>query len=128
MPHSKFNDRVIKIVCLAPLGSIVSYGQVALMVGTPRAGLQVGGVLNKLDETADVPWWRVINNSGRISIKGSDFSARDQKERLEAEGVVVSNKLKIDIEKYRWRPDTSLLKSLELDEEYLAQLVLKYSL
>ncbi len=98
------------------------------MVGTPRAGLQVGGVLNKLDETADVPWWRVINNSGRISIKGSDFSARDQKERLEAEGVVVSNKLKIDIEKYRWRPDTSLLKSLELDEEYLAQLVLKYSL
>ena len=84
--------------------------------------------MNKLDETADVPWWRVINNSGRISIKGSDFSARDQKERLEAEGVVVSNKLKIDIEKYRWRPDTSLLKSLELDEEYLAQLVLKYSL
>ena len=45
---SKFKDGVIKVVNLIPYGKIVSYGQVALYLGLPRAARQVGWVLNGL--------------------------------------------------------------------------------
>jgi len=98
---SKFSQEVLKAVKSVPRGKVVSYGQVALMTGNPRAARQVGWVLNKLSDDK-TPWWRVINNSGRISIKSSEFSALEQKERLEGEGVVVSKNFEIDIEKYRF--------------------------
>ncbi len=99
----KFSDLVLQIVKTIPKGKVASYGQVALMVGEPQAARQVGWVLNqKSDE--QTPWWRVINNSGRISIKHPEISALEQKAMLEKEGVKVGKNFEVDIGKYRWRP------------------------
>lgn len=116
---SKFKSGVIKVVSMIPAGNVVSYGQVALYLGMPRAGRQVGWMLNQLGVGTQVPWWRVVNNKGRISIKGSGYSANDQKELLIKEGVKVGNDFTFDINKYRFIPDESFIKKLELDADYL---------
>lgn len=125
---SKFSKAVLGIVKLVPSGSVVSYGQVALMSGVPRAARQVGQILHVYSETHQVPWWRVINNVGRISTNCLEHTAQDQKELLEKEGVVVKKFLKIDIEKYRFRPDPEFLENLKLPDEYVQKLMETYLL
>jgi len=97
-----FTETVLTIIKSIPKGKVASYGQVALLAGQPRAARQVGWILNQLSDDK-TPWWRVINNSGRTSIKHAEFGAMLQKELLEKEGVVVSDNFDIDIEKYRMR-------------------------
>lgn len=98
---SSFKQNVIKRVQEVPHGKVVSYGQVALACGQPRGARGVGWILNKLEGSVAVPWWRVINNSGRITIRGSSFTADDQKRELELEGVKVSEDYVVDMNKYR---------------------------
>jgi methylated-DNA-protein-cysteine methyltransferase-like protein len=116
---SLFKEHIIKVISAIPFGKVVSYGQVALYVGMPRAARQVGWILNGLEGKTEVPWWRVVNNTGRISIKGSKYSAIEQKELLESEGINVRNDLTFDIEEYRFRPDMKFIRKLELDSTYL---------
>ena len=98
-----FKEKVMQAVGQVPRGKVVSYGQVAAACGSPRAARQVGWMLHTLDGNNSVPWWRVINNAGYISIKGNLMSTPlAQKNFLEDEGVPVSEDLKIDIEKFRY--------------------------
>jgi len=117
-------DRVLKIIRLIPPGKVVSYGQVALMAGTPRGARFVGGVLCFRGE--DTPWWRVINNAGRISTSCQEHTALMQKDKLMAEGVAVGKDLSVDIEVYRWRPGQNILKELELGDDVADDLIQKY--
>ena len=108
-----FRDSVIEFVKKIPKGKVVSYGQVAAFCGHPKAPRQVGGILRSLpawpagrdiDRYSEVPWWRVINNKGEISIKGNWVATKEhQRDLLVKDGVKVSKENKIDIEKYRWR-------------------------
>lgn len=98
----RFSDLIIKIVKMIPKGKVASYGQIALMAGEPRAARQVGWILNRKSDS-QTPWWRIINNSGRISIKHPEISAAEQEELLEKEGVEVEKHLEINIEKFRWQ-------------------------
>ena len=116
---SKFKEGVIKVVNQIPEGKVVSYGQVALYIGMPRAARQVGWILNGLGENTPVSWWRVVNNSGRISIKGSRYSALEQKKLLEEEGIKIHDDFTFEIEKYRFIPDQSFIDSMKLDPLYL---------
>ncbi|OGC56081.1 hypothetical protein A3H26_01520 [candidate division WWE3 bacterium RIFCSPLOWO2_12_FULL_36_10] len=102
---SKISDTVLNIVGSIPKGKVASYGQVALMAGFPRGARRVGWILHQLGDNS--PWWRIINNSGRISTSCLEHTALLQKELLINEGVRVTNKLKIDIEKYRYRPNSN---------------------
>ncbi len=98
-----FKEKVIAAVKEIPKGKVVSYGQVAAACGAPRAARQVGWTLHTLDGNNLVPWWRVINNAGYISIRGNIMSTPlAQKKFLEDEGVLVTADLKIDIEKFRY--------------------------
>ena len=124
---SKFKEQIIKVVNIIPFGKVVSYGQVALYVGMPRAARQVGWILNGLEGNTPVPWWRVVNNEGRISIKGSRYSAEDQRKLLIKEGVEVEEDLTFDINKYRFSPDEKFVKKLELDPIYLEMIAGKIS-
>ena len=119
---SKFKEGVIKVVKLIPKGKVVSYGQVALYVGVPRAARQVGWILRQIGDGIPLPWWRVINNEGRISIKASTFTPEDQRRLLVAEKIKVHSDLTLDIEKYRFIPDDSFMAKLELDPIYLAMI------
>lgn len=115
---SKFKESVIKVLEMIPKGKVVSYGQVALYVGMPRAARQVGWILNGLEEKVPIPWWRVINNKGYISIKGSRYSQIEQKALLMKENIEVGDNLYIDIDKYRFQPGNMFFKKLGLDAEY----------
>jgi len=88
----------------------------------PRAARQVGWILNGLDGKIPIPWWRVVNNKGYLSIKGSMYTAQDQRETLVKEGVEINDDFTFDIEKYRFSPTDDFIKQLELDPGYLEQI------
>ncbi len=113
---SAFKQNVIKVVTAIPKGKVASYGQVAAWIGHPRAARQIGGTLRSLEEHVKVPWWRVINNAGVISIKGAKHATKEiQKSLLEKEGVKVNHDFTLDIEKYRFVPDPKSINNLELE-------------
>lgn len=130
---SNFKEKVIKAVSMVPYGCVASYGQIALMVGVPRAARQVGWTLNRLEtddfkSSPNIPWWRIVNNQGRISIKGTKYhDAPMQKKLLEQEGLHIKDDLTFDIEQYRYRPDIPEIRSLRLDDEYVDMLIANYS-
>ena len=81
----------------------MSYGGVAAMLGSPRAARGVGTALSGLDPDAGVPWWRVINRNGEISIKGNPILANLQRRLLEKERVKFDHRGRIDWERFGWR-------------------------
>lgn len=126
---SLFKERVIDVIRLVPHGTVVSYGQVAAYVGIPRAARQVGWILRGIESSVDLPWWRVINNSGRITIDGNLYNDKHvQKRLLESEGIVVSPEFTLDMQKYRFIADVALLKKLQLDDVCIQELHKKYFL
>ncbi len=100
-----FRERVLVIIAAVPRGKVVSYGQVAAAAGSPRAARQVGGILRALDPGQGVPWWRVINSEGFISIKGNWEATKEvQAELLRREGVAVGEDFTVDMGRYRYNP------------------------
>jgi methylated-DNA-protein-cysteine methyltransferase-like protein len=81
-----FYHRIYRIVRHIPKGRVATYGIVARLSGRPGAARTVGWALSALPEDSDVPWWRVINVAGRISL-ASDHSAVLQRALLLREGV-----------------------------------------
>ena len=101
-----FSDRVYEVVRRNPRVKVVSYGDVAALLGSPRAARGVGWALNALDGDSDVPWWRVINQRGAISIRHPDVSPRIQRALLEDEGVAFDADGCVDWAVVRWIPDS----------------------
>jgi methylated-DNA-protein-cysteine methyltransferase-like protein len=99
--QNNFSERVWQIIAAIPAGKVTTYGDVAQLAGSPRAARQVGGVLRRLPEGSKLPWFRVINRQGRISLQGDNLFR--QRDALEAEGIEVSDAGEIELEKYRWR-------------------------
>jgi len=99
--HDTFPQRVWQIVASIPEGSVTTYGEGARLAGSPRAARQVGGVLKRLPEGSTLPWHRVVNRHGTISLTGPDLQR--QRQALLSEGVQVSGSGKIDMQQYRWR-------------------------
>lgn len=79
----------------------MSYGGVAAMLGRPRHARAVGAALRDLPEGSKVPWWRVINSAGSISIRGTHHDIL-QRTLLEREGVKFSRAGRVDWDKYGW--------------------------
>ncbi|ATM06861.1 TPA: MGMT family protein [Raoultella planticola] len=98
--HDTFPRRVWQIVASIPQGYVATYGDIARLAGSPRAARQVGGVLKRLPEGSTLPWHRVINRHGDISLTGPDLQR--QRQALLAEGVQVSGSGHIDLQHYRW--------------------------
>ena len=99
-----FFERVSILVRQIPYGKVASYGQIAALLGHPQAARTVGWALSALRDSdiADVPWQRVINSAGRISISRADLSAEIQRARLEEEGVEFDARGYIDWKRYGW--------------------------
>lgn len=99
-----FSERAIKIILSIPPGKILTYGRVALMAGSPHSARQVGFLLHTASGAHKLPWHRVVNSKGKISMKDPLAFAR-QKALLEAEGVIFSSEDSIDLKKYLWQED-----------------------
>src|SRR5688500_12391647 len=101
---SDFREDVLTLIKAVPMGKVVTYGQVALLVGAPRKARQVGMVLFGLRESGeDVPWQRVIRSQGGISTYKTGHGEL-QRTLLESEGIRVRND-KVDLRTYQWWPE-----------------------
>ena len=101
-----FRERVFAMVREVPEGRVVSYGAVAALLGVPRAARGVGRALSTLPPDTDVPWWRVVNRNGEISIKGAPGLPALQRTLLAAEGVRPGRGGRISWTRFGWRgPD-----------------------
>ncbi len=99
----QFHDDVIDIIKQIPEGMVVTYGQIAAMAGNPRGALQVAGVLHSSSDKHGLPWHRVVNRLGEISLpRGSGYEL--QKSLLEAEGVEFNRNGRIDMRLFQWSP------------------------
>jgi methylated-DNA-protein-cysteine methyltransferase-like protein len=93
-------ERIYDVAKRIPRGQVATYGQIAHMVGMPKAARQVGYAMAALGRGAprpDVPWHRVVNAKGESSIGG------EQIERLKAEGVVFDANGRIDLRRFGWQ-------------------------
>jgi len=95
-------EQIFQVIYQIPKGKVATYGQVAELAGLPRAARLVGNTLKGLPKTTRLPWHRVINAAGKISLP-EDGNGKIQKQRLEKEGVVLING-KISLPNYRWTP------------------------
>jgi methylated-DNA-protein-cysteine methyltransferase-like protein len=103
-PHlPKFARAVYALVKEVPRGTVVTYGQVAAILGHPRAARAVGTALSHLPGAFAriVPWQRVINASGQISIRGDVHRPDLQRQLLELEGVPFRGG-RVDLKRFRW--------------------------
>ncbi len=127
---STFREKVIFIVRMVPYGKVVSYGQVALYAGLPRAAREVGWILNSTEGEIDLPWWRVINNKGLITISGTKVADPRslQKKLLESEEIEVTENFEVDMEKYRWQIAPEQAKELQLSNAYIRLIIEKYNM
>ena len=113
-----FYEQVYKVVRLIPTGKVTSYGHIARMLGAPNGARAVGYALQALKDRQDdpdyraVPWHRVINSQGCISIVNREFAANEQARRLRAEGVAVDEENRVDLAQYGWAG----LDWLEIDD------------
>lgn len=96
--NMSLNERIYEVVKQVSYGKVASYGQIAKIVGcNPRS---VGYALAGLNRD-DVPWHRIINSKGQISLAKEEWGSI-QRQMLEAEGIEFSETGKIDIKKYGW--------------------------
>jgi methylated-DNA-protein-cysteine methyltransferase-like protein len=87
-----FHERVYAAVCRVPPGRVTTYGDVAAALGLRSAARQVGYALAALPASRrDVPWHRVVNHAGRISLRAGGEPSAEQRRRLAREGVRVGN-------------------------------------
>jgi len=110
-----YRERVYAIVRQIPRGMVMTYGQIAIILGEGYTARTVGYVMHGAGE--DVPWQRVINSQGKCSTGRLTIPMNLQQELLEADGVVFNEKGKCDLKKYQWysdgyEPDTDLQTTL----------------
>jgi len=96
--HAKIFAAVRRI----PRGRVSTYGAIARVAGLPRQARLVGYALHRLGGSTSVPWHRVINASGRISLGDANGAATTQRLRLVAEGVAVGAGGRISLARYGW--------------------------
>lgn len=96
-----FTEEVIEVIHEIPRGKVCSYGGVAALAGNPRAARQVVRVLHTYGEAKNLPWWRVVNSRGTISLKPG-HGYEEQREYLEAEGVEFDSNDRISLSRFMW--------------------------
>lgn len=95
---TEFTMACIKAIASIPSGKVATYGQVANAAGNPRAARQVSRVLHSMSRKHGLPWHRVINSKGQISLKGHGFTL--QRELLLQESIEVTEQGSISLNNY----------------------------
>ena len=92
------------IIQLIPKGKVATYGQIAKLAGLPKHARHVGFALKNMADDTAVPWHRVINSQGEISLSKEDGLGENiQIVKLQSEGVVVLNG-KVNLKLFQWIP------------------------
>lgn len=103
MSRDSFDQRVYAAVARIPPGQLATYGQIAELIGAWGQARQVGWALRRLPLPSPIPWHRVVNAQGRISMalsrEGSDWM---QRQLLQAEGIPVDGTGRLPLQHHRW--------------------------
>jgi methylated-DNA-protein-cysteine methyltransferase-like protein len=96
--------RIYAVVARIPRGRVATYGQVAALARLPRQARLVGYALSALPADTRVPWHRVVNAKGQVSVRGDGLGHEDlQAQLLRREGVRFTAGT-IALTKFRWAP------------------------
>lgn len=96
-----FSDRVLEIIRSIPYGKVSTYGSIAILSGNPRAARQVSWILHSSSKKYNLPWHRVVNKQGKISLAlGNGYE--EQATLLESEGIRIDKNKSINLKKYGW--------------------------
>lgn len=93
-------SRVYTVVASIPEGKVTTYGAIARLAGAAGHARQVGTILSRLPQGSKLPWFRVVNSQGKISLTGPDYLR--QKQALLADGVLFTRSDKINLKIYGW--------------------------
>jgi methylated-DNA-protein-cysteine methyltransferase-like protein len=99
-----FTAEIIRMIKAIPKGKVATYGQIASLSGHYLSVRRVVWVLHSLSDKERLPWHRVVNRKGKISLKPGAGYQR-QKELLIREGILFSEKDCIDLDRFLWEPD-----------------------
>ncbi len=102
--EQKYRQRVYEIVREIPVGRVMTYGQIAAILGEGYTPRTVGYVMHAAD-TENVPWQRVINSQGACSTGKMTVPVNLQQQILEDEGVKFNEKGRCDLKIYQWSPE-----------------------
>jgi len=102
--EKKYRERVYEIVREIPVGKVMTYGQIAEILGEGYTPRTVGYVMHAAD-TENVPWQRVINSQGACSTGKMTLPVNLQQKMLEDEGVKFDAKGRCDLKIYLWSPE-----------------------
>ncbi len=102
-PKSSWTD-IYQVVKAIPEGCVATYGQVAKLAGRPGHARQVGYAL-AAPSTEDLPWHRVINARGEISLPDLGGRKGLQRALLEDDGVEFDSRGRVDLKRFRWKPE-----------------------
>jgi methylated-DNA-protein-cysteine methyltransferase-like protein len=100
--EANLDQRIWMTVCAIPRGRIATYGDIAERAGLPGAARRVGAALRKLPRGSEVPWYRVVNASGRSSLPPGSGGEDRQRALLAAEGVLLGAGGVAVLRRYRW--------------------------
>src|SRR5689334_25373669 len=107
-PDRQYRERVFRIVRRIPRGRVMTYGQIAYMLGEGYTPRTVGFVMHGADDRT--PWHRVINSQGRCSTMGIVLPPDKQQRMVENEGVKFDKSGRCDLEKRLWKPRRAAVK------------------
>lgn len=99
-----YRERVYELVRSIPKGRVMTYGQIAEILGEGYTPRTVGYVMHGAD-SEKVPWQRVINSQGACSTGKMTMPLNLQQSILESEGIVFSEKGRCDLKIYGWYPE-----------------------
>lgn len=102
-----FTEKVIQILQSIPEGKVMTYGGVASAAGSPRGARQVVRILHSMSRNYKLPWHRVVNVKGMISLT-EDESSSMQRLLLIGEGIVFDEQGVIDLKRFQFQPDLSV--------------------
>jgi methylated-DNA-protein-cysteine methyltransferase related protein len=94
-------EQIYQVVRGVPLGTVATYGQIAKIVGRCTARM-VGYAMAALSPGSNVPWQRIINHKGEISLRSRGDGALRQRRLLQGEGIRFDSKGRVNLKKFRW--------------------------
>jgi methylated-DNA-protein-cysteine methyltransferase-like protein len=101
---NELHRQILEVIALIPYGKVATYGQIAKLAGIPKHARLVGYVLKHLDKESSIPWHRVINSQGKISVmRINEKGGNIQQQLLADEGIYLLNN-KINLKVFSWIP------------------------
>ena len=102
MQTSSLKEEIWQFVAAIPKGHVATYGQIARLAGYPSHARYVGTTLRNVPKDTLLPWHRVVNGKGQLSFPFNSQPWREQKRRLESEGIVFTGQ-RFSLKVFQWK-------------------------